>query len=227
MISYTFLNKVVISSDYFIHSDTNLEGKKMPLNLDYYLSIQTLAWSRYHNKSRFLVCLFVFSSFIEYRSNICIDKEFNNTVTSDEGQVSPNLLEYSKGLWKNTSFISTEEVMRYTRRLDDFKRHFTAEERKGHRLHKVHLTISAAYVTLSPCTPGRTGWTLRTWNTPVQWCTWWCHDKERPLICCIYVQGPFVPLLSLLNKLISLLCKIIITKICSFFSGPCAYFSLV
>lgn len=106
--------------------------------------------------------------------------------------------------------------MRYTRRLDDFKRHFTAEERKGHRLHKVHLTISAAYVTLSPCTPGRTGWTLRTWNTPVQWCTW-CHEKERPLICCIYVQGPFVPLLSLLNKLISLLFKIISPKSAVFF----------
>lgn len=42
-------------------------------------------------------------------SNICIDKEFNNTVTSDKGQVSQNLLNCSAS-WKNTSFMSTKRL---------------------------------------------------------------------------------------------------------------------
>lgn len=49
--------------------------------------IHIYAWT--HSKSRHL--FFFPPSFIEFMSNICIDREFNDTLTSD-GQVSPNLL---------------------------------------------------------------------------------------------------------------------------------------
>lgn len=95
-----------------------------------------------------------------------------------------------------------KEVMRHKRMLHDYKRHFTAEERKGHRLHKVHLTISAAYVTLSPCTPrGQDGHWGR--ETPVQPHVWWSATTSDMLRVCAGTFCASCVALLLLFKLMS------------------------
>lgn len=95
-----------------------------------------------------------------------------------------------------------KEVMRHKRMLHEHKQHFTAEERKGHRLHKVHLIISAAYVTLSPCTPGGQD---GHWGRETLQFNHTSDDQQRPLICCV-CAGIFCAscvALLLLFKLIS------------------------
>lgn len=144
--------------------------------------IHTFARTHYHNKSRLLLgYFFLFPPLLSSCQTFALTGSLTTRLQVMKDRFDRTVYRFMK---KYIIYLH-KEVMRLQRILHGYKRHFTAEEGKGHRLHKVHLTISAAYVALSPWTPcWWTGWTLRTWDTPVHPHMWWSGKTSDMLRMC-------------------------------------------